>query len=252
MRSRCAGSRSTRISSICATPRCLSSALARRQNGQTWVVYMRTVFIMHWSALDARSSDERGNCPPAGARPCTAAAVQHRTQAAADFSIGRLASRQALRPPASAVRVRSPSLAQQRRPRAPRARRWGTQHQRQRLVARQVLGALEAAQRHVARAGGVARGELVGLADVDQHRLLAVDQAHRLGGADRRRRRPCPCSCGHNNSAPEVNAARTSIQLSSRNFAGHRRSATAPMAKGANYRIRAPATTSTRPCTSSS
>ena len=33
-------------------------------------------------------------------------------------------------------------------------------------------------------ADGVTGGEFVGLGDVDQHALLAVDQAHRLGGAD--------------------------------------------------------------------
>src|SRR5439155_7310872 len=64
-----------RISSISATPRCLSSSLARTQYGHTWVVYIFTFAIV-------TTSD--------------------RERFQADFSTGRLASRHAARPPSSA------------------------------------------------------------------------------------------------------------------------------------------------------
>ena len=122
-----------------------SSALARRQYGQVAVLYILT--------------------------GCIASAAQ------AVFSIGRLAARQAARPPARARRVLEAELLQHgdgaRRARAGRA----DDDERQRLVLRQLARGFEAGQRHAARADRMAGRVLGRLADVDQHRLLAVDQA---------------------------------------------------------------------------
>ena len=53
---------------------------------------------------------------------------------------------------------------------------------RQRLVGRQAPGLVELAQRDVTGTGDMAGGVFLGLADIDHHRLLAVDQSNRLGG----------------------------------------------------------------------
>jgi len=73
------------------------------QNGQISVVYMRTVFIIHsgpWCSCGPPNNDASivASGPNLGARRGLAA-----NHAATDFSSGRLASRQAFRPPARAV-----------------------------------------------------------------------------------------------------------------------------------------------------
>lgn len=64
-------------------------------------------------------------------------------------------------------------------------------HHRQGLVLHHLGQArLQLAQGHVARAHRMGAGVFVGLAHVDQHRLLAVDELHRAGGLQRAAVRP--------------------------------------------------------------
>ena len=180
MCARCAGSRSTRISSMALTPRCCSRALARMAVRAD----LRGVHLHRSSTCDAALSG----------RQSLQAAVRRTSRSA-----GWLRARPPV-PPASDARVLEAEPCAACATARAGARAGGAHHhQRQRLVRRQRLGAFELAQRHVARAGGVAGGVLGRLADVDQHRLLAVDQAHRLGGATRRApppRRPSARAAG--------------------------------------------------------
>ena len=149
------GSRSTRISSICATPRWLQQRLGPDAEGAD----LRGVHA-HWcSCMRPLRADPTTAGAIVGA--CDASPglrrVDEDDHAAADFSSGRLASRQAARPPASAMRAaRSRALRSSPAARAARAPVRAHQHQRQRLVPRQVLGALAA--RRAARCARRRRG----------------------------------------------------------------------------------------------
>ena len=140
--------------------------------------------------------------------------------AQAVFSIGRLASRQAARPPASACAFSKPSFFSVATARAARAPVGHTTTSGSVLFFGSSLEASRLAQRHVLRAGGVAGGEFGGLADVDQHRLLAVDQLHGLAGVTRPAPPPPLSTIGQSSRPPEVRAARNRTQLSMKNFTG--------------------------------
>ena len=94
------------------------------------------------------------------------------------------------RPPASARAFSKPSFFSV----ADRARRRARRSGRPRPAAAPCSSAASGefsslAQRHALRAGRVAGGVLGRLADVDQHRLLAVDEVHRVGRRSPWRRR---------------------------------------------------------------
>ncbi len=136
------------------------------------------------------------------------------------FSIGRLASRQALEAAGQRARVLEAELLQQSpTARGARARSGRPRTSGSALFFGRSRDVSRLAERHAARADGMAGGVLGRLADVDQHRLLAVDQAHRVGRVDRRRRRRASLS-----SRPEQQAARDErrranrYQLSRTNF----------------------------------
>ena len=138
-----------------STPRCFSSALARMQYGQTAV-------RVHLDGLHRAG----------------------RSGGLLDRQVGGAPGGQAAGQRRACSRSRASSA---RRRRAARARRSG----RRRPAAATCSSAGRAsvsrlAERHAARADRVAGGVFGRLADVDQDRLLAIDQAHRIGGADLR------------------------------------------------------------------
>ena len=60
----------------------------------------------------------------------------------------------------------------------------------------------------------MAGGVLGRLADVDQHRLLAIDEAHRIGGADTFAPPMPSASVGQSSRPPETSAVAKRYQLS--------------------------------------
>ena len=178
-------------------------------------------------------------CSTGRSRCCTSSpACIGFARAQAAFSTGRLAARQAARPPARTRAFSKPSFFSTATARGARAAGRADDHQRQRLVLRQLARGLERGERHVlarptAWPAAYSAGSLTSIST----RLLAVDQAAPRRRRDTRAagRRPAAASAraaGRRRRAPRRRDT-SSGERSSRAW----RARDARWRQSANYRI---------------